>query len=110
MSGTAQSTDVDAEALKAFAQQCEDRHARLVAEINRVKAHEDATTATWNGDARRAFDSFMERYYYQADKVNDKLLQTVENMVKASNKFTDSDQVFQQSVQQHASSLDLPPL
>lgn len=101
---------VNAGALKTFANQCEDKHSRLVQEINRVKAHEDAVTSTWSGEARGAFDRFMERYYYQADKLNDKLLQTVENLVNSSGKFSAQDSAFQQSVQSHASSLDLPPL
>ncbi|MFR9752231.1 WXG100 family type VII secretion target [Nocardia sp. 004] len=101
---------VNAEAVKAFAQQCEGKHQTLITAIRNLKAYEDSLTANWSGDAKRAFDSFMERYYFQADKLNDKLLQTVDNLVKTSGKFSEQDQVFMQNVQSQASSLDLPAL
>ncbi|MEV6658711.1 WXG100 family type VII secretion target [Nocardia fluminea] len=101
---------VDAEAVKTFAQGCEDKHARLVQEIVKLKNLEDRLTASWSGEAKMAFDSFMERYYFQADKLNDKLLQTVENLATTSGRFSNADQVFKESVTTHANSLDLPAI
>ncbi|MFC9474218.1 WXG100 family type VII secretion target [Nocardia sp. NPDC055002] len=101
---------VNAEAVKTFAHGCEDKHAALVKAIRDLKTFEDQLTATWTGEAKFAFDSFMERYYFQADKLNDKLLQTVENLMTTSGKFTNADEAFRDTVASHTSSLDLPAL
>ena len=98
------------EQIRDFAKKCEERHSQIMGEIRRVKAHEDATTATWSGEARGAFDAFMERYYFQADKLNDKLLQMSENLLKTGSDYASQDQEFSSRVQAEVSSLDLPAL
>lgn len=98
------------EEIRTFATKSKDQHDQLMSAIQRLKAREDATTATWSGNARVAFDSFMERYYFQADKLNDKLLQTTDSILKAAEQFEAEDQAFSDQVQKQVSSLDLPPL
>ncbi|MFE3545501.1 WXG100 family type VII secretion target [Nocardia sp. NPDC059177] len=93
-----------------FAKDIEKRHGDLIVAIRTLKQKEDTTTATWSGAARVAFDSFMERYYYQADKLNDKLLETSEKLVKAGSQYESQDTEFAQRVKDQVSSLDLPAL
>jgi len=91
-----------------FANDVKQRHLDLLNAIKTLKAHEETTTATWSGTARSAFDSFMERYYFQADKLNDKLVETAEKLVKAGSNYEDHDTQFAQQVSKQVSSLDLP--
>ncbi|WP_278264950.1 WXG100 family type VII secretion target [Nocardia sp. AG03] len=93
-----------------FAKDIEKRHSDLILAIRALKQKEDTTTATWSGAARIAFDSFMERYYYQADKLNDKLLETSEKLVKAGSDYEAKDTEFADRVKNSVSSLDLPAL
>lgn len=96
--------------IQTFANDCKQKHDDLMTAIRALKAKEDQTTATWSGNARQAFDSFMERYYFQADKLNDKLLQTTDSLLKSAKQFEDQDADFSAKVQQQVSSLDLPAL
>ncbi len=96
------------EELDKFAKNAEAKHAQLMAEIRKVKAVEDQTSATWDGQAQMAFNSFMERYYVQADKLNDKLLETSEKLLKAGSTFESQDEEFASRVNNAVSSLDLP--
>ncbi|MBL1075124.1 WXG100 family type VII secretion target [Nocardia sp. 2] len=89
---------VETENLRTFASECEQQHGVLEANIGRFKKTEDDITATWTGSARDAFNAFMERYYAQAEKVNDKLLETVESLMKTSGHFSEQDQVFSKSL------------
>lgn len=98
------------EQVTTFAHKCEDKHTELVTAIRNLKTYEDNLTQTWNGQAKLAFDSFMERYYYQADRVNDKLLETIQNLIKISGQFADADAQFKQQVSSHTGALDLPAL
>ncbi|MEV0551500.1 WXG100 family type VII secretion target [Nocardia salmonicida] len=102
--------DASNEKIGEFAKDIKQRHLDLMTAIRTLKAKEDQTTATWSGGARTAFDSFMERYYFQADKLNDKLLETSEKLVKAGSKYEEQDTDFAQQVKAQVSSLDLPAL
>ncbi|MGV9820305.1 WXG100 family type VII secretion target [Nocardia xishanensis] len=94
------------------AKEFQEQHSNLMTAIRQLKADEDAVTngANWQGQARDAFNAFMERYYFQADKMNDKLMETSEKLVKMSGQFSDQDSDFASKVQQQVSSLDLPPV
>ncbi|MCP2289278.1 WXG100 family type VII secretion target [Nocardia amikacinitolerans] len=94
------------------AKEFQEQHNNLMLAIRQLKADEDAVTngANWQGQARDAFNAFMERYYFQADKMNDKLMETSEKLVKMSGQFQDQDTDFASKVQQQVSSLDLPAL
>lgn len=87
-----------------------DQHDNLLTAIRQLKSDEDNMTngSNWQGAARDAFNAFMERYYYQADKMNDQLMQTAEKLMKVSGTLTDSDSDFSRQVQAQVSSLDLP--
>ncbi|WP_194825944.1 WXG100 family type VII secretion target [Nocardia sp. XZ_19_231] len=98
------------EAIDDFVKTSEQRHLDLVNGIKALKTLEDQTTATWSGGARAAFDSFMERYYFQADKLNDKLLETCENLRNAGKQYDEQDHDFASQVKAQVSSLDLPAL
>jgi len=94
--------------IRTFANTAKQKHLDLLNAIKALKVKEDLTTATWSGTARSAFDSFMERYYFQADKLNDKLMETTEALIKAGSKYEDQDTQFAQQVKDQVSSLDLP--
>ncbi|MFC9661416.1 WXG100 family type VII secretion target [Nocardia sp. NPDC127606] len=102
---SASATEID-----NFVKTSESKHQDLVTAIQALKTLEDQTTATWSGGARAAFDSFMERYYFQADKLNDKLLETCENLRNAGKKYDEQDHDFASQVKAQVSSLDLPAL
>ncbi|WP_280501911.1 WXG100 family type VII secretion target [Nocardia farcinica] len=105
------SLDASPELIAQKAKEFQEQHSNLMAAIRTLKADEDAVTngANWKGQARDAFNAFMERYYYQADKLNDKLLETSEKLIKAGSSFADQDTDFAQKVQSQVSSLDLHP-
>ncbi|MFD3592296.1 WXG100 family type VII secretion target [Nocardia sp. NPDC058640] len=86
------------------------RHDQIADAIKSLRTLEDEITtgSNWKGAARDAFNAFMERYYYQADKMNDQLMQTSENLRKMSGTLTDHDQAFSAQVNAQVSSLDLP--
>ncbi|WP_446224435.1 WXG100 family type VII secretion target [Nocardia sp. IBHARD005] len=86
------------------------RHDEIAAAIKALKALEDGITtgSNWQGAARDAFNAFMERFYFQADKMNDQLMQTSENLRKMSGTLTDHDVAFKGQVDAQMSSLDLP--
>ncbi|MEV6273867.1 WXG100 family type VII secretion target [Nocardia sp. NPDC051832] len=100
----------DATIIAQKAKEFQEQHASLAAAIKQLKTDEDNVTngANWNGQARDAFNAFMERYYFQADKMNDKLMETSEKLVKMSGSFQDEDDSFSSKIQAQVSSLDLP--
>ncbi len=93
-----------------FARGVEQRHRDLIARIVALKDDEDRTTATWSGNARGAFDGFMETYYRLADKQNDELAQNAENLIKVGSAYEEADRTYAERIQRQVSSLDLPPL
>ncbi|WP_067861457.1 WXG100 family type VII secretion target [Nocardia shimofusensis] len=102
----------DTGAINAKAKEFLDQHSALMASIRQLKTDEDNVTngANWQGAARDAFNAFMERYYFQADKMNDKLMETAQNLMKVSGQVSDHDTDFASQVQTQVSSLDLPAL
>ncbi|MEV0293278.1 WXG100 family type VII secretion target [Nocardia sp. NPDC050710] len=92
------------------AKEFQEQHNNLMLAIRQLKTDEDNVTngANWQGMARDAFNAFMERYYVQADKLNDKLMETSEKLIKAGSSYEDQDTDFAQKVQAQVSSLDLP--
>jgi WXG100 family type VII secretion target len=102
----------DTEGINQKAKEFQEQHNSLMLAIRTLKADEDHVTngANWQGAARDAFNAFMERYYYQADKMNDKLMETADNLLKMSGQFSDHDQDHARKVQAQVSSLDLPPV
>lgn len=86
------------------------RHDAIAAEITKLKAIEDGITegSNWKGAARQAFNAFMERYYFQADKMNDQLMETAESLRKMSGILSEHDEAFSAQVTEQVSSLDLP--
>ncbi|MEV0707545.1 WXG100 family type VII secretion target [Nocardia aurea] len=106
----ANSMKADATIIAQKAKEFQEQHNSLMIAIRTLKADEDNVTngANWQGQARDAFNAFMERYYFQADKMNDKLMETSEKLVKMSGSFQDQDDAFSSKVQAQVSSLDLP--
>jgi len=96
--------------LDRFKQQMEDAHQKLITHIQSTKSDQERTTATWSGGARAAFDTFMERYYEQAQAMNNKLANTVESLMKAGKDYGAQDDQFQQDIAKQNSSLDLPAI
>ncbi|MGO4615579.1 WXG100 family type VII secretion target [Nocardia sp. 2YAB30] len=94
------------------AKEFQEQHNNLMLAIRQLKTDEDNVTngANWQGQARDAFNAFMERYYFQADKLNDKLMETSEKLIKAGSTYEDQDTDFAQQVQAQVSSLELPPV
>ncbi|MFC6009667.1 WXG100 family type VII secretion target [Nocardia lasii] len=88
------------------------RHDQIAQAIKGLKDREEIITngSNWQGAARNAFTQFMDRYYFQADKMNDQLIQTSENLRKMSGTLTDHDQAFSSQVNAQVSSLDLPAI
>lgn len=99
-----------AQEITDFANNAKQRHQDLVEHIRSVQTLEEQTTATWSGQARAAFDQFMERYYLQAGKLNDKLAQTADNLLTSAKQYDTHDQDFHAKVNAQASSLDLPAI
>jgi WXG100 family type VII secretion target len=102
--------DASPELIAQKAKEFQEQHNNLMLAIRQLKSDEDNVTngASWNGKARDAFNAFMERYYFQADKLNDKLMETSEKLIKAGSSFEDQDLDFSRQVQAQVSSLDLP--
>ncbi|MGF6884066.1 WXG100 family type VII secretion target [Nocardia sp. GAS34] len=100
----------DHAAMDAFKQKMEDAHQKLIAHIQATKADQERTTQTWSGAARGAFDTFMERYYEQAQAMNNKLANTAESLMKAGKDYAAQDEQFQQDIAKQNSSLDLPAI
>ncbi|GAB2669973.1 WXG100 family type VII secretion target [Nocardia goodfellowii] len=100
------------EEINAKAKEFQEQHDRLMASIRTLKSDEDNVTngANWQGAARDAFNAFMERYYVQADKMNDKLMETADKLFKMSNSFDENVNDHAAKVQAQMSSLDLPAL
>lgn len=100
------------ELIQAKAQEFKQTHETLTALIAQLKRDEDAMTvgSNWQGGAKNAFNSFMERYYFQADKLNDKLMQTTENLIKVGSNYEEHDRDYAAQVNNQISSLDLPPV
>ncbi|WP_167472212.1 WXG100 family type VII secretion target [Nocardia arthritidis] len=96
------------DALNTFSKTIQQKHSDLLTEIGRVRTAEQTTTATWDGEAKRAFEAFMEQYFTQAQKMNDKLQETAEKIVKAGTQYQDRDDQNAQAVKNVVSSLDLP--
>ncbi|UGT39615.1 WXG100 family type VII secretion target [Nocardia yamanashiensis] len=98
------------ELIQAKAQEFKKTHETLMIMIRDLKRDEDNMTvgSKWEGEARKAFNAFMERYYFQADKLNDKLMQTSENLIKAGSSYEDHDRDYSAQVNAQMSSLDLP--
>ena len=93
--------------IQKFSSDMHDKHGQLISLINQVKANEDATTATWSGEARGAFDSFMERYYELARQMNNQLQQTADNVASAGKTFEGADQSHSADIANASSSLNL---
>ncbi|MGW4736704.1 WXG100 family type VII secretion target [Nocardia xishanensis] len=108
--GNSTNFSADTEGINAKAKQFQEQHDRLMQAIRQLKSDEDNVTngANWQGAARDAFNAFMERYYFQADKMNDKLMETSEKLLKMSSSFSEHDQDHAAKVQAQVSSLDLP--
>ncbi|MEU2256466.1 WXG100 family type VII secretion target [Nocardia xishanensis] len=100
----------DTAGLVQQAQKFREQHDGIMAAIRQLKSDEDNMTngANWKGQARDAFNAFMERYYFQADKMNDQLMETADKLIKMSGSFEDQDADFSAKVQAQVSSLDLP--
>ncbi|MFE9582179.1 WXG100 family type VII secretion target [Nocardia sp. NPDC006044] len=94
--------------IEKFAQNCSDRHTALQNAITALNTRSDETTATWSGQARKAFDALMDAYFEQARRLNDTLDQTSDSLRKAGKSFAAQDEQFAQQVSQQASSLTLP--
>ncbi|WP_433661753.1 WXG100 family type VII secretion target [Nocardia sp. CA-128927] len=105
MAGQLEAND---EAIAKFADNCRQRHLDLQNAITALNTKSDDTTATWQGQARAAFDSLMDNYFAQARKLNDQLDQTSDKLTKAGKAFSAQDEQFAQQVAAQASSLDLP--
>lgn len=93
-----------------FKQEMEQAHGNLIKHIQMTKGDQEQTTASWSGQARAAFDTFMERYYEQAQAMNNKLANTAESLMKASKDYSAQDEQFQQDISKQNSSLDLPAI
>jgi|GEM_PF-6572235 len=93
-----------------FSKKMDTTHGSLLTHISSTKADQEHTTASWSGGARGAFDTFMERYYEQAQAMTNKLASTVDALMKTSKAYAQSDETFQQDIAKHNSSLDLPAI
>ena len=82
------------EQIRKFSQDMHDRHAQLAAAIARVDQQSDLTTATWQGMARGAFDSFMDRYFALARELNNQLQATADDVAKAGSSIGNADEQF----------------
>ncbi|MET9488710.1 MULTISPECIES: WXG100 family type VII secretion target [unclassified Nocardia] len=100
------------ELIQAKAQEFKKTHDMLMHAIADLKRDEDNMTvgSNWQGGARDAFNAFMERYYFQADKLNDKLVQTTENLIRVGSNYEEHDQDYKAQINAQVSSLDLPPV
>ncbi|WP_067543893.1 WXG100 family type VII secretion target [Nocardia crassostreae] len=100
------------ELIQAKATEFKQTHDMLMGKIRQLKADEDniTTGSNWKGGAADAFNAFMERYYFQADKLNDKLMQTAETLIKVGSNYEEHDQDYAAQVKAQVSSLDLPPV
>ncbi|MGW4243792.1 WXG100 family type VII secretion target [Nocardia sp. NPDC004722] len=96
--------------IQAKAQEFQKTHEMLMHTIADLKRDEENMVAgsNWKGGAADAFNAFMQRYYYQADKLNDKLMHTAETLIKVGSNYEDHDQDYKAKVNAQMSSLDLP--
>ncbi|MBY8857930.1 WXG100 family type VII secretion target [Nocardia sp. CA2R105] len=102
--------EANVDQMNTFSKNMEDQHQKLITHIQSTKADQEQTTASWSGQARSAFDQFMERYYEQAQAMNNKLSTTVDSLMKAADNYSKQDEDFQQQISKQNSSLDLPAI
>ncbi|WP_196054493.1 WXG100 family type VII secretion target [Nocardia aurantiaca] len=98
------------ELIQAKAQEFQNTHDMLMHAITDLKRDEDSMVAgsNWRGGAADAFNAFMQRYYFQADKLNDKLMHTAETLIKVGSNYEEHDRDYESKVNAQISSLDLP--
>ncbi|MFJ9370246.1 WXG100 family type VII secretion target [Nocardia sp. NPDC101769] len=98
------------ELIQAKAQEFQQTHDMLMHAITDLKRDEDSMVAgsNWRGGAADAFNAFMQRYYFQADKLNDKLMHTAETLIKVGSNYEEHDRNYESKVDAQISSLDLP--
>ena len=98
------------ELIQAKAQEFQQTHDMLMHAIADLKRDEDTMVAgaNWRGGAADAFNAFMQRYYFQADKLNDKLMHTTETLIKVGSHYEEHDNDYESKVDAQISSLDLP--
>ncbi|RJO72136.1 WXG100 family type VII secretion target [Nocardia panacis] len=100
---TASTDDID-----AFANSIRTQHDSLSQAIQQLRTLEHNTSASWNGEAAKAFTSFMEIYFSQAARMNDQLQETADKIAKASGKTTDHDQHSAKAVSAVIHNMTLP--
>ncbi|MGW4117374.1 WXG100 family type VII secretion target [Nocardia sp. NPDC004711] len=94
------------ELIQAKAQEFQQTHDMLMHAIADLKRDEDSMVAgaNWRGGAADAFNAFMQRYYFQADK----LVHTAETLIKVGSNYEEHDKDYESKVNAQISSLDLP--
>ncbi|TSE02106.1 WXG100 family type VII secretion target [Skermania sp. ID1734] len=97
----------DAEAIHAFSTNMRGKHDALNAKISQVDAASDATTATWQGSARLAFDNVMDRYFQLARELNQRLVETAENVARAGSSYVTTTEDHKSKIASVGSSLNL---
>lgn len=96
------------EQLRDFAKEAETHYNDIEGLVKKIWVGKMAATDTWEGGARIAFDNLMDRYASTAEKLNDKLLETSQNLLKTSDSFSEQDSIFRGQVEAKMAELDLP--
>jgi WXG100 family type VII secretion target len=84
--------------IRKFSQDMHDKHAQIAETIARVDQQSDMTTATWQGQARNAFDNFMDRYFALARELNNQLQSTADDVARAGAAIGGADEQFHSQV------------
>ncbi|WP_280339147.1 WXG100 family type VII secretion target [Nocardia neocaledoniensis] len=96
--------------LQTFAKEAESSYNEIEGLVKKIWAGKMQTTETWKGGAQVAFDQLMDSYAARAEKLNDKLLETSQKLMEATNSYSEQDALFKGQVDAKMAELDLPAI
>ncbi|MGY0503304.1 WXG100 family type VII secretion target [Nocardia sp. FBN12] len=96
--------------LQTFSKEAEASYTEIEGLVKKIWAGKMAATETWKGNAQLAFDQLMDSYASRAEKLNDKLLETSQKLMQATDSYTEQDAMFKGQVESKMAELDLPAI
>ncbi|MFC9873691.1 WXG100 family type VII secretion target [Nocardia salmonicida] len=102
--------NADVAELQAFSKQAEASYTEIEGLVKKIWLGKISATETWKGEAQKAFDHLMDSYASRAEKLNDKLLDTSQKLMQATDSYSEQDSAFKGQVQSKMAELDLPAI
>ncbi len=95
------------EELATASNKAQDTAQQVQGELGKLRGTVSGVSASWAGDAQRAFGSLMERWDVDAKKLNDALMAISENLAAAGKGFSATQQDHVASINKVGGSLNL---